>query len=159
MTPTEFLTKALQAANDAGHIWPGYAAAESALESGWGNSRLAQDCNNLFGQKSGHTSTQYPQKAMPTHEWVKGKLVPATAYWPVFPDWKTCFAERMNLLQSMPKTYGAALAANSGPDFVVEVSKAWATDPLRAKKVLDTYMAHRDVLEPVQPENTVEPGP
>lgn len=145
MNVTDFLRKAVQAAQMAGHIWPEYAACEAALESAWGTSRLATECNNLFGQKSGHTSTQYPQKPMPTHEWKDGKLVPATANWPVFPDWEACFRERMNLLKALP-IYGDALDAISGDYFVLAVSKHWATDPMRGEKVLEIYKAHQEIL-------------
>lgn len=141
MNTEDFLVKAVQAAKDAGHIWPEYAACEAALESGWGNSQLARECNNLFGQKSGHTSGQYPQKSIPTHEWSDGHLVPARASWPVFPDWKTSFMERMGLLNSL-SVYQDAISATTGKDFVVKVSAHWATDPDRAAKVLNIYSHH-----------------
>ena len=46
-----FLRQAAAAAHTAGHIFPAYAACEAALESTWGQSRLARQANNLFGQK------------------------------------------------------------------------------------------------------------
>ena len=51
-TPQDsFLRQASAAARAAGHIFPDYAACEAALESTWGQSRLAREANNLFGQK------------------------------------------------------------------------------------------------------------
>jgi flagellum-specific peptidoglycan hydrolase FlgJ len=151
MNVIDFLRKAVQSAQMAGHIWPEYAACEAALESAWGTSHLATECNNLFGQKSGHTSAQYPTKPMPTHEFQHGKLVPAQAEWPVFPDWETCFRERMNVLREARDKdenliYGDALDAISGEYFVLAVSKHWATDPMRGEKVLDIYKAHQELL-------------
>lgn len=151
MNVLDFLRKAVQSAQMAGHIWPEYAACEAALESAWGTSHLATECNNLFGQKSGHTSTEYPQKSMPTHEWQNGKLVPAQANWPEFPDWETSFRERMNVLREARATdesliYAEALAATSGEFFVLAVSKHWATDPMRGEKVLEIYKAHQAIL-------------
>jgi flagellum-specific peptidoglycan hydrolase FlgJ len=152
MTPTAFLVAAKMAARVAGHIWPEYAAAEAALESGWGNSTLAVKANNLFGQKAGHTTKAYPSISLPTHEWVAGKLVPATAEWPMFPDWPTCFLERMNLLHALP-VYALALQATTGDDYVRLVSAKWATDPQRAVKVLDIFLHHQDILGPqIQPK-------
>ena len=146
LSGAEFLAKALRAAHAAGHIFPGYAAAEAAHESGWGKSRLAIECNNLFGQKAGHTSREYPTKSLPTHECVNEELAPTTAEWPCFPDRETCFRERMNLLRALPR-YALVLDAMFGESFIKIVSLSWATDPKRGEKVMQIFNAHRDVLE------------
>jgi flagellum-specific peptidoglycan hydrolase FlgJ len=137
--PEEFLPKAVQAAKDGGHIWPEYAACEAALESGWGTSKLARVANNLFGQKDG--KEDYPNVGIPTKEWIKGKMVTVDAMWPVFPDWKTSFEERMALLHRVG-SYAKALAAKDGETFVQLVSHVWATDPERGNKVLSIYRKH-----------------
>jgi flagellum-specific peptidoglycan hydrolase FlgJ len=155
MAPSDFLARALLAAKAAGHVWPEYAACEAALESAWGGSLLAVKCNNLFGQKEGHSAAGYPHVAIATHEWDKEKkaFVPAEASWPIFPDWETAFRERMTCLQSArfeksgALIYAAALAAYSGDSFIRLVSLHWATDPQRANKVLEIYNAHRAVLQ------------
>jgi flagellum-specific peptidoglycan hydrolase FlgJ len=140
MTPSEFIDKAYKAAVESGHIFPEFAVCEAALESAWGKSKLCVEANNLFGQKRGKEN--YPEMSIRTREYVgDGKWVTIPARWPKFPDWKTSFAERMNLLRRNP-VYGEALKATTGVDFVKSVSKYWATDPLRADKVLSIYRKH-----------------
>jgi flagellum-specific peptidoglycan hydrolase FlgJ len=142
-----FLRKAAAAARAAGHIFPDYAACEAALESGWGQSHLATEANNLFGQKQAApplagTATL----SLPTREFLHGAWVSVAANWVRFPDWESCFRERMALLHSLARaypSYGAALAAASGEQFVTLVSHTWSTDPARAGKVLAVYDQHR----------------
>lgn len=154
MTPQEFLDKAYKAAVDSGHIFPEFAACEAALESAWGNSKLCILGNNLFGQKSGFSSKEFPVIEMPTKENVDlnkdgridpSEVVTVKSNWAKFPDWATAFRERMELLQRLAPRflhYGNALNAKTGREFVTEVSKSWSTDPLRATKVLAIYDRH-----------------
>ena len=151
-----FLDAAMKAAEEAGHPWAEYAACEAALESNWGRSMLARKANNLLGQKQGSKfPLPYPCCNLQTEEVrpqghpgqgrpLTGGRVMEQAVWPVFPDWKTCFAERMALLKRLPSRYGAALAATSGEEFVRQVSLSWATDPERGGKVL---AIHRQYFE------------
>jgi flagellum-specific peptidoglycan hydrolase FlgJ len=144
MTPSTFLPKAIQAAEESGHIWPEYAACEAALESAWGESQLAKKGNNLFGEKNPKGSG-YPTMELPTFEFINGQRIRTTAIWPCFPDWRTSFVERMNVLRRLAPFfphYGNALAAPDGETFVIEVSKTWATDPDRAAKVLQIHNKH-----------------
>ncbi len=151
MSPqNEFLRRAALAAQAAGHIFPAFAACEVALESGWGRSALAEQANNLFGQKQSHpplagTTTL----SMPTREFLQGHWVTVQANWVKFPDWSASFAARMQLLEQLKgviPNYAAALAAPSGEQFVVDVSRSWSTDPERAGKVLSIYDAHKDAF-------------
>jgi flagellum-specific peptidoglycan hydrolase FlgJ len=149
VTPEEFFPLAVKAANEARHVFPGYSACEAAEESGWGESELAKRFNNLFGEKRPRGSG-YETVSLPTHEVVHGKTVTVTALWPVFPDWKTSFEERMHRLTALASVYpeyALALSATDGEDFVREVSKRWSTDPHRADKVLAIYYRHKDLLE------------
>lgn len=144
MTPTEFLQQGWQAARAAGHIYPEYAACEAALESAWGRSTLAQQANNLFGQKQSHPP-RGNSLTLPTRECLHGAWVTVQAQWMVFDSWQDCFAQRMTLLRALQAGYphyGAALAAKSGEQFVLQVSKSWSTDPQRATKVLSVYRQH-----------------
>ena len=144
MTPEEFLPKAAEAARAGGHIFPEYAACEAALESAWGGSALAVQANNLFGQKQSHP----PRGAslpMPTHEFLNGAWVTVTADWMIFSDWQSCFSERMAMLQRLAgqfPQYRAALAAETGEQFVTSVSLRWSTDPGRGGKVLNLFHRH-----------------
>ncbi len=157
-TPQEdFLLNAAAAARAANHLFPDYAACEAALESGWGLSRLATEANNLFGQKQAHPPL--PGTAtltLPTREFLHGAWVAVQAAWVKFPDWESCFRERMALLRSLAAAwpnYAAALRAATGEQFITEVSRTWSTDPARAGKVLTVYDCHRAVFAaPCAPE-------
>lgn len=151
MTPQEqFLLRAAAAAQSAGHLFPAYAACEAALESGWGHSQLAVEANNLFGQKQAHPPLAGTETlALPTREFLHGAWVAVQANWVKFPDWESCFRERMALLRSLASAwpnYAAALRATTGEQFVTEVSRSWSTDPARAGKVLAVYDYHRLAL-------------
>ena len=144
MTSQEFLLKAVAAARAARHIFPEYAACEAALESGWGNSLLAQKANNLFGQKQTHPPTG-ASLSMATREYLHGAWSMVPANWIVFPDWESCFRQRMAVLHRLAADYPhyrAALAAVTGSAFVTEVSRSWSTDPERAQKVLSVFRVH-----------------
>ena len=139
-----FLNKARSAAAKSGHIFPDFAACEAALESGWGQSKLAVEANNLFGQKQSHPAVG-ASIAFPTKEYAHGAWMTVPASWIKFTDWQACFAGRMALLSRLARAYppyAAALAARDGGSFVTLVSKRWSTDPSRAAKVLDVWKAH-----------------
>ena len=144
-----FLRQASAAARAAGHIFPEYAACEAALESTWGQSRLAREANNLFGQKhsvlSSAASTITGTLELPTHEFLHGRWVTVTAQWARFADETACFRARMALLFQLEHSYpgyARALAATTGEAFVEEVSRVWSTDPQRAAKVLAIHRQH-----------------
>ena len=145
MVPKDFLEKALALAQLSGHIWPEYAAAEAALESAWGNSKLCREGNNLFGQKQSAQHPIYETLEIPTEEYLNGKWGLVVAHWVSFPTWKESFIERMNLLRRLAPQYPGyadALVATTGEDFVIAVSRNWSTDPLRGQKVLTIHKAH-----------------
>src|ERR1700759_3756036 len=100
MTPNEFLIAAFQAATQAKHIFPEYAACEAALESGWGKSDLCVMANNLFGRKQSQQPV-FETINMPTHEWRHGEMVPTDAAWVKYPNWNACFDDRMALLRRL----------------------------------------------------------
>ncbi len=142
-----FLSRALNAARCAHHIFPEYAACEAALESGWGRSKLAVEANNLFGQKQSHPAVAGTETiTMPTREYLHDHWMTVLANWTKFPGLAECFAARMELLQRLGLTfphYRDALTAASGEQYVVAVSQSWSTDPKRAGKVLAIHDAHR----------------
>ena len=144
-----FLRQAAVAARAAGHIFPEYAACEAALESTWGQSRLARQANNLFGQKqSAEAESEIDAPGvlvMPTQEFLHGRWVTVMARWARYPDHAACFRARMALLQRLQHSYPAyarALVATTGEAFIEEVSRAWSTDPQRAAKVLAIHRQH-----------------
>lgn len=155
-TPQDcFLRQATAAASAAGHIFPAYAACEAALESSWGQSRLAREANNLFGQKQSATPLPgTPTVALPTQEFLRGAWVTVPAHWVCFRTLEACFRARMAVLEGLRHGYSAydrALRAATGEQFVEEVSRAWSTDPQRAAKVLAIHRQHIASLQPHLP--------
>jgi len=144
-----FLTKCKQAAMNLGLSWPGYVAAEAALESRYGQSGLALQANNLFGMKAHHSTPPDQTLALPTKEFVNGQWIATTASWMKYPDWEACLRDRQATLVRLGyeyPAYQAALAASDGETFIREVSQTWSTDPHRADKVLEIYNDNQDVL-------------
>jgi flagellum-specific peptidoglycan hydrolase FlgJ len=141
-----FLRQASAAAHESGHIFPEYAACEAALESNWGQSRLAREANNLFGQKqSANDKNGAATIAMPTQEFLRGRWITVVAHWARFADQAACFRARMALLHRLQQNYPAyarALSATTGEIFIEEVSRTWSTDPQRAAKVLAIHRQH-----------------
>lgn len=154
MTPPEFLPLAVAAAQQGGHLFPDWAACEAAIESAWGQSQLAREANNLFGQKAPRfppPGWSYPSIDLPTHEWEHGELVEIRSVaWPKFPDWPTSFRERMELLRRLSvqfSNYAMALEATDGETFVRRVSGTWSTDPRRAATVAAIHRDHESLLQ------------
>ena len=147
MTRADFIVRALleaRAAQAAGApIIPEVAVAQAALESGYGQSRLAVECNNLFGIKSG-SYWQGPVKEYPTSEWRKGQYVVVTARWRVYPDWKACFASYGAIIEGTRWYADAAKAAKAGDpigflDGLLArpgIEPGWATEPAYKERVL-----------------------
>jgi flagellum-specific peptidoglycan hydrolase FlgJ len=165
-TPQDtFLRQASAAARAAGHIFPEYAACEAALESTWGQSRLAREANNLFGQKHSAEPANgvlVPALLMPTQEFLRGRWVTVTAQWARFADQAACFRARMALLHRLSASYpayGRALAATTGEVFIEDVSRVWSTDPQRAAKVLAIHRQHSASFLPLPSPSDVLPMP
>lgn len=137
----EFAADTAKAAEAAGHIFPAMAAAEAALESAWGQSYLAVECNNLFGMKQ-HVHPVYGTVVVPTHEFVNAMWKEEKDSFVQYPDRAACFADRMKTLRDMSTTYPhycMALIAGSPEEYVREVSQKWSTDPARAEKCIAIY--------------------
>jgi flagellar protein FlgJ len=146
MTKQDFFAKAVPAAIASGHLYPLYAVCEAALESAWGESELAREAANLFGQKVGFSTAGCEIVEMETRECLNGKWCTVSAAWPKFIDWQASFKARMALLNHS-NLYAAAVSAPTGEDFIREVSKHWSTDPQRAEKVLETYRCNWNALQ------------
>src|ERR1700684_2855034 len=140
-TQKQFLDRAAAAAQQATHPFPRMAASEAALESGYGLSGLASEDNNLFGVKA-HIHNIYGAASLPTKEFEKGDWVEVSADWEKYPDWPSCFFDRLatlTRLQGAYPHYQAALRAQDAETFVREVSQTWSTDPIRADKCIAIY--------------------
>jgi flagellum-specific peptidoglycan hydrolase FlgJ len=137
----DFLDRASAEATRASHPFPQMAACEAALESSWGNSQLAREGNNLFGMKQ-HAHPIYGTMTLPTREFLLGDWKQVTAKWVSYPDWRSCFVDRLATLQRLSNAfphYKAAIDAQDAKTYITEVSQTWSTDPRRAEKILSIY--------------------
>lgn len=139
MTKQQFITAAMAAArqSSAGSSFlPGVAVAQAALESAWGESRLALKAKNYFGIK-GHAAV--PCITMSTSECVNGAFIRTMASFARFASMAECFAERDRIIASLPIYAEARGHAAEPVAFVHSLAKHWATDPGYADKVLRIY--------------------
>lgn len=139
----EFLARATAEATKASHPFPPMAAAEAALESNYGNSELAREANNLFGMKEHkHPNPNFGVLNLPTREFINSQWIQTTAAWVKYPDWASCFADRLATLERLSSAlphYKAALEAPDAESYVKQVSQTWSTDPERARKVISIF--------------------
>lgn len=140
MTKQQFLTAAIAAAQQtsAHSGFPaGVTVAQAALESAWGESRLAQKANNYFGIKARWGESWI---AMPTTECVAGEMRNVTARFARYASMAECFARRDQILRTAP-IYAEARAHASEPiAFIHSLAKHWATDPAYAEKLEQLYL-------------------
>jgi len=144
-----FLSKCKQAAMNLGLSWPGYIAAQAALESRYGTSQLAVQAANLFGTKAHKGTPSENTLSLPTKEWVTDHFEPTIAVWMKYQDWEACLRDRQaTLVRLAPQYphYQAALDAGDGETYIRELAHTWATDPHYADKVLEVYNENADVL-------------
>lgn len=141
----QFIARAAAEAVRANHPFATMAACEAALESNYGHSELAADGNNLFGMKQ-HAHPVYFTMNLPTREWqdsaLDGRWIAATAAWVKYPDWRSCFCDRLATIERLSNAYphyAAALKATDPETYIAEVSRTWSTDPQRGAKVLSLY--------------------
>ena len=72
------------------HILPSITAAQAILESGWGNSQLAQQYHNLFGIKGSYNGQSV---TFPTNEEVNGNIISINAQFRAYPSWTESIAD------------------------------------------------------------------
>ena len=139
-----FLDLATAEAIKANHPFARMAACEAALECTFGHSQLARESNNLLGMKQ-HCHPIYGTMTLPTHEFLNGAWTVVSANWVKYPDWRSCFADRLATLERLSNTYPhykAALDAGDERTYITEVSQTWSSDPARAAKVLDIFQEY-----------------
>ena len=165
------LAQCKTAAAQAGHPFPGAAAAEAALETstaklGWFSSRGFQH-NNLLGIKA---TSLWAGGTVWLHGWevVKaGSRAPSgmrspvrSGYdathdewagdmeWAAFPSFAACYQTQMRILRESKYApeYAPALAAKTAEEYIGLESAVWATGPQRGATVLSIFKAHQDLL-------------
>ncbi len=143
MTPgqLDWYNRIAAAAKAAEHIFPDMAAAEAALESGYGSSALARLDNNFFGMKQ-HTHPIHSTAMLPTREFKNDMWVEVTGAFVKYDNLEECFEDRMETLLRLKDKYphyAKALAATDPVTYVFQVSQSWSSDPNRAQKCVDIF--------------------
>ena len=150
MTKQQFLSAATAAAgqSSARSGFPaGVTVVQAALESAWGESRLAQKANNYFGIKARDGDAWI---AMPTTECINGEVRKTTARFARYASMAECFAARDRILLSAPVYAEARSHASEPIAFIHSLAKHWATDPAYAEKLEQLYLSQDfAALDPV----------
>lgn len=121
-------------------ILPSVAAAQAALESGWGSSSLAAKYNNLFGIKGAGVS-------LPTTEYYDGKTpIGIVDSFRVYPNWNTSILDYgvfLNNYGNKPNRYDGAIGLRDSTAQITAIWKAgYATDPQYVSKIVATINAN-----------------
>lgn len=152
-----FLQQALTAAREARstnkhRFCPIIAAAQAALESNWGRSRLATEANNLKGVKAG-SSWKIPVIELPTQEQrPDGSWYTTIARWRKYDSWAHAFEDYGALIERLyahaaevaddPRAFLEQLVAKDYPKYATDlayVAKVWG--------IVEQY----DMLKPLEP--------
>jgi flagellum-specific peptidoglycan hydrolase FlgJ len=119
-------------------------AAQSILESGWGESALAVAHRNFFGFKC--VSGRPGPIASRCHEYPTTECTPecqpATAAFRVYPSMKDSFRDYGRLISTSGYYAHALPFADDAKVFIREVAKSYATDPKYAGKVIRLMDQH-----------------
>ena len=142
MKKQEFLSAAIAAARQTSaqsNLPAGVTVAQAALESAWGESRLAQKANNYFGIKA---RGEQPFTAMPTTECEAGEMKKLTARFARYRSMQECFVARDAILLAAPCYAEARGHTRESLAFIHSLAKHWATDPAYAEKLEAIYLQH-----------------
>ena len=140
MKKEEFLSAATLAARQSSahsNLPAGVSVAQAALESAWGESRLAQRANNYFGIKA---RGDQPFVALPTSECAAGETKRLTARFARYRSMQECFAARDAIVLATPCYAEARGHIREPVAFIHSLAKHWATDPAYAEKLEQIYL-------------------
>lgn len=155
MTKQEFIDKAweeaIKARENGASISVPIAVAQAALETGYGNSGLSSNHNNLFGIK-GEYKGQYA--LYPTREQLDdGTWVTIQAKFRAYSSWSDCFEDYGSIIRRLSWYQDAEDAAHSPRDFLKGlmtlradsgevIEPGWATDHAYFEKVWSIVESH-----------------
>jgi len=119
-----------------------FTIAEAALESGWGDSELAQRGKNLFGVKV-YPGWEGATLSIPTREFLNGQWVMVPAQWCLYLSWQDSITDHARFLFQQPRYAQALTQRADGAAFARAVQAAgYATDPQYANKIISIINAH-----------------
>lgn len=142
MTAQEFIDSISQAALDNYKkygVLPSLTVAQAALESGWGNSGLAKNSNNLFGIKGTGTAGSVQ---MVTQEEENGKKIAIVDGFRVYNSQAESIDDHGKLLSG--SRYKDVIAANDYKQAATAVKAAgYATDSTYTSQLIDIIEGHK----------------
>lgn len=143
--PAEFFVAigpAAQASAATSGVPASFVLAQGALESAWGESKLARGGCNLFGVKA-DAAWQGEVLLLPTREYLQGQWVTVQARWRKYPDWLACIDDHAAFLRRNKRYRPAFTGPRDGESFARAVAAAgYATDPAYADKVVSIIRRH-----------------
>lgn len=135
--------------------------AQAILESGWGQSALARQCNNFFGIKAAAHAEPESYQEFPTTEFVDGRRTQVMAAFAKYPSPAMCFAAHARLLALAPRYKPAMLVRNDVMAFAQHLQICgYSTNPNYASSLMalvkEYDLTQYDVQQPEPPANQAE---
>src|SRR5690606_272983 len=129
----ESIAEAARAEQRKHRLFASVTIAQAALESAWGQSKLARGANNLFGIKGTGPAGNVE---MPTWEVVNGQRVETTARFRRYHSRAECIEDRSRILTTLSR-YRDVLEAGTWREQAKALQACgWATDPGYADKLV-----------------------
>lgn len=122
--------------------------AQAALESAWGQSKLAREAHNLFGIK-GTGPAGYVE--MSTWEVVNGQRIQTTARFRRYHSRAECLEDRSRILTTLSRYRDVREAGTPELQARALQECGWATDPKYAEKLINVIMQYGLELYDVPP--------
>lgn len=127
--------------------------AQAILESGWGKSKLAEECNNFFGVKAAHNAAPDSYQEFTTNEFLEGREESIHADFAKYPSITTGFAAHARLLSLAPRYKPAMDAAANPEQFAQRLQTCgYSTDPLYATKLMQLVRLYDLTQYDLEPE-------
>lgn len=146
MKPADFIAAVGPQAQDAQRrtgIPASVCLAQAALESAWGESRLAREGHNLFGIKAGR-GWNGPVVLMPTREYLGGAWVTVMARWRAYPNWQASIEDHARFFYANPRYVPALRVVDDALAFAAQLQACgYATDPAYANKLAGIIAARQ----------------
>lgn len=111
--------------------------AQCILESGWGTTELAKDCNNFFGIKAEHLDEPSTYQDFLTSEYVHGSKIMVHSDFEKYPDVESSFRDHARLLAQAVRYAPAMSKRHDIPGFCQALQDCgYSTSPTYASSLM-----------------------
>jgi len=153
---SDFLRNVVPAAQSSQRVYGVPASitiAQAILESGWGQSALAKQCNNYFGIKATANALPDSYEEFPTIEFVDGRRTSVMAAFAKYPSPAMCFAAHARLLALAPRYKAAMAVRNDVLAFAGQLQRCgYSTNPDYAALLMSLVKEYDLTQYDIQPE-------